>query len=140
MPEERIPDVVIENGQGGRAIVSSIDIRPIIDAAIDFPRPDYAVEGIVPGLSPVRGGLIAPPVEATPVADALDEDPVSHPSHYTSHPSGVECITITEHFGFNVGNAIKYLWRAGLKSPDAKQDLDKALWYVQREIDRQASA
>lgn len=67
------------------------------------------------------------------------EDAVNHPAHYTSHPSGVECITITEHFGFNVGNAIKYLWRAGLKSPDAKQDLEKALWYVQREIDRGSS-
>lgn len=135
-------EFTVENGQGGSATVHVTDIRPIIDAAIDFPRPfprpDYA--DVVEALSPVRGGLIAPPVEATPVADALDEDPVSHPSHYTSHPSGVECITITEHFGFNVGNAIKYLWRAGLKSPDAKQDLAKALWYVQREIDRQASA
>ena len=42
-------------------------------------------------------------------------DPINHPPHYTQHPSGVECITITEHYNFNVGNAIKYLWRAGLK-------------------------
>jgi hypothetical protein len=64
------------------------------------------------------------------------DDPVNHPFHYTSHPSGVECITVTECFNFNVGNAIKYLWRAGLKSPDAAQDLEKALWYVEREIAR----
>jgi hypothetical protein len=63
-------------------------------------------------------------------------DPVNHPKHYTSHPSGVECITVTEHFGFNVGNAIKYLWRAGLKSPSAIEDLKKAAWYVNREIER----
>ena len=44
-----------------------------------------------------------------------DVDPINHPPHYTQHPSGVECITITEHYNFNVGNAIKYLWRAGLK-------------------------
>ena len=63
-------------------------------------------------------------------------DPVNHPSHYTEHPSGVECIEITEHMNFNVGNALKYLWRAGLKSPDAVQDLRKARWYVEREIAR----
>lgn len=60
---------------------------------------------------------------------------VDHPVHYTSHPSGVECITVTEAFNFNVGNAIKYLWRAGLKN-DAVEDLRKAAWYIEREIKR----
>lgn len=67
-------------------------------------------------------------------------DDVNHPAHYTSHPSGVECIQIAEHFGFNVGNAIKYLWRAGLKSEDPLEDLHKAAWYVQREIERLGKA
>lgn len=62
-------------------------------------------------------------------------DSITNPSHYTSHPSGVECIQITEHFNFNIGNAIKYLWRAGLKG-DAIEDLEKARWYVSREIER----
>ena len=62
-------------------------------------------------------------------------DPVNHPQHYTSHPSGVECITITEHFPMCIGNAIKYLWRAGLKG-DQLEDLQKAAWYVNREIER----
>ena len=62
-------------------------------------------------------------------------DPVDHPTHYTDHPSGVECITVTEHMNFNVGNAVKYLWRAGLKG-DALEDLRKAAWYVNREIER----
>jgi len=62
-------------------------------------------------------------------------DPVNHPSHYTSHPSGVECIDITEHFNFNLGNAIKYVWRAGLKGKTI-EDLEKAIWYIQREIER----
>ena len=66
-------------------------------------------------------------------------DPINHPPHYTQHPSGVECITITEHYNFNVGNAIKYLWRAGLKDgTDAASDLRKAAWYVRREIERVA--
>jgi transcriptional regulator with XRE-family HTH domain len=63
-------------------------------------------------------------------------DDVNHPSHYTSHPSGVECITITEHHNFNVGNAIKYLWRAGLKDGVPVKDLQKAVWYIQREMKR----
>lgn len=63
-------------------------------------------------------------------------DDVNHPAHYTSSPSGVECIDIVEHLTFNVGNAIKYLWRAGLKAPDPVKDLKKARWYIDREIGR----
>ena len=63
-------------------------------------------------------------------------DVVNHPAHYNTHPSGVECITVTEHMNFNVGNAVKYLWRAGIKSPDPIQDLEKARWYIAREIER----
>ena len=62
-------------------------------------------------------------------------DAVNHPAHYTAHPSGIECIQITEHFGFNLGNAIKYIWRADEKH-DAIEDLRKARWYVDREIER----
>ena len=64
----------------------------------------------------------------------LKNDPVNHPSHYISHPSGVECIQVTEHMNFNVGNAVKYLWRADLKN--GLEDLRKARWYVDREIER----
>jgi hypothetical protein len=60
---------------------------------------------------------------------------VNHPDHYTQHPSGVECITVVEHMSFNVGNAVKYLWRAGLKGSKL-DDLRKAAWYVNREIER----
>ena len=63
------------------------------------------------------------------------DDPVNHPKHYTAHPSGVECIQITEHMGFCLGNAIKYIWRADLKH-DAIEDLEKAAWYLRREIER----
>ncbi len=66
-------------------------------------------------------------------------DPVNRPPHYNGHPSGVECITIAEHFGFSLGNAIKYIWRAGLKSPDAIEDLRKARWYLDREISRMSA-
>ena len=62
-------------------------------------------------------------------------DNVNNPPHYTSHKSGVECIQITEHMNFCIGNAVKYLWRAGLKG-DAVEDLEKAAWYIDREIRR----
>ena len=62
-------------------------------------------------------------------------DPVNHPKHYTSHPSGIECIQVTEHMSFCIGNAVKYLWRADLKN-DAIEDLEKARWYIEREIAR----
>jgi hypothetical protein len=61
-------------------------------------------------------------------------DNVTNPQHYTSHPSGVECIQITEHCSFTVGNAIKYLWRADLKN--GVEDLKKAAWYINREIEK----
>lgn len=60
-------------------------------------------------------------------------DMVNHPPHYTSHPSGVECIQITEHMGFNLGNALKYIWRADLKG-SAVEDLEKAIFYINREL------
>lgn len=72
-------------------------------------------------------------------------DMVNHPQHYNSDPSGVECIDIVRHRNFNVGNAIKYLWRAGLKNDaDLKEglkhieDLRKAIFYIEDEIQRVA--
>lgn len=60
---------------------------------------------------------------------------VNHPSHYNEHPSGVECLDIIRHMNFNLGNVIKYVWRADLKE-DAIQDLEKAVFYLQDEIKR----
>lgn len=62
---------------------------------------------------------------------------VNHPKHYNEHPSGVECIDIAEGFNFNLGSAIKYIWRAGLKpGEDTLDELRKAVWYINREIER----
>ena len=63
----------------------------------------------------------------------LKDDNVNMPSHYTQLP--IECIDVTEHFTFCVGNALKYLWRHQHKGKPL-EDLKKAAWYVQREIDR----
>ena len=66
------------------------------------------------------------------------QDMVNHLPHYTSHPSGIECIQITEHMNFCLGNALKYIWRAGLKG-SGSEDLKKAVWYLQREIERRGA-
>lgn len=80
------------------------------------------------------------------MASKNKNDQVNHPKHYTSDPSGIECIDITRHRNFNIGNAIKYLWRAGLKEDkDRKlidkqiEDLNKAVWYLVDEIHRLGS-
>ena len=62
-------------------------------------------------------------------------DMINHPPHYTNHPSGIECLQVTRHMNFNLGNAIKYIWRADLKG-DAIADLEKAAFYIADEIAR----
>jgi len=74
--------------------------------------------------------------EEAPVELKQPSDNINHPPHYTNHPSGIECIQITEHMNFCCGNAIKYIWRAGLKSTSPLEDLRKAKWYITREIER----
>lgn len=71
------------------------------------------------------------------------KDMVNHPAHYNSHPSGIECIDIVRHHNFNIGNAIKYLWRCGIKTEEGMdiqdktiEDLQKAIFYIQDEIIR----
>ena len=71
------------------------------------------------------------------------KDMVNHPAHYNSHPSGIECIEIVRHHNFNIGNAIKYLWRCGIKEEEGMdiqdksiEDLQKAIFYIQDEIKR----
>ena len=73
----------------------------------------------------------------------IKNDNVNHPQHYTSHPSGIECIDITRHYCFDIGNAIKYLWRAGLKTEEGIsdknkeiEDLQKANWYITDRINQ----
>jgi hypothetical protein len=102
-------------GPALRRLAASAD-RP----AVESPREDITT-------------LDIPPPEASP--PPTEPDYVNHPPHYTAHPSKVECITITEWMNFNIGNAVKYLWRSGEKGFEI-QDLKKARWYIDREIAR----
>jgi len=75
-------------------------------------------------------------IEPTFSLNELESSSIN-PNHYKSHPSGIECIQVTEHMGFNLGNAIKYIWRADLKNNDGGiEDLTKARWYLEREIEK----
>lgn len=68
----------------------------------------------------------------------LSSDSVSHPAHYAEGWSnGAEVIDLTEHLSFCAGNVVKYVCRAGRKDPDKYvEDLEKARWYLDREIER----
>ena len=79
--------------------------------------------------------MTLPPYKMTRSQKEVMTDSVNHPKHYTSHPSGVECIQVTEHMSFNLGNAVKYIWRSDLKGKEI-EDLRKARWYIDREIER----
>ena len=71
-----------------------------------------------------------------PASSSAQHDPVNYPSHYTSHPSGIEAIQITEHMDFLLGNVVKNLWRNGLKDGQTSlEDLEKAQWYLSRKIE-----
>ena len=68
----------------------------------------------------------------------MKQEQVNHPKHYNSHPNGIECIDIIRHYTCDIANALKYLWRAGLKPEMGKEDaekeiedLKKALWYIE---------
>jgi hypothetical protein len=68
----------------------------------------------------------------------MAKEQVNHPSHYNQHPAGIECIDVIRHYPCDIANALKYLWRAGLKAEMGKEDADKeiedlkkALWYIE---------
>ena len=66
----------------------------------------------------------------------MGEDVVNHPSHYTRY-EGMEVIDLTEQMTFNLGNAVKYIARAGFKNPGTEiEDLRKAIFYIKREMGR----
>jgi len=85
----------------------------------------------------VTEGTVSATEDVAPARSVVDDDPVNHPKHYTSHPSGVECIDIIQHYPSNIGNVIKYVWRSGLKDGNSDiQDLRKAEFYLKAEIAR----
>lgn len=75
------------------------------------------------------------PLDSAPPANDLaryKEDKINHPAHYKY--LGVECIEMTEHMSFCLGNVVKYVYRCNLKG--GVEDLKKAKWYLEREIAR----
>ncbi|MGW5773086.1 DUF3310 domain-containing protein [Streptomyces longwoodensis] len=108
--------------KGMRAVVTSI-----------VPHESYPYE-----LTFANGSTLGFQAEELSALDTEDQDhdEVNHPSHYTWLPSGLEVIDVTEHFNFSLGNALKYIMRAGHKHDSPTTDLRKAVWYLNREIER----
>ncbi|MET8684820.1 DUF3310 domain-containing protein [Streptomyces sp. NPDC004732] len=134
---------IVRHGGGGYGWVVDIteaggnDIRGEYSFDTDeLELTDYNMEAVE-----TWGGKIlsAKPIKQDKDLTSTNEDVVEHPNHYTSHPSGVECIEIVKHFSFPIGSAIKYLWRAGLKG-DAVQDLKKAIKNIEFEIEKRESS
>jgi len=129
-------DVNVSNDNEDYGYVS--DVEPVMpERFVDRDR--YFVDGIrkfalIDEPATVEAGEPDLQAKLGAEAEAAVHDPVDHPSHYTS-TAGVECIDVTEQFNFNRGNAIKYIWRAGGKG-DEIEDLRKAAWYINREIER----
>lgn len=151
------------NGQNKKALVNLIEAINVIIATLDSKGQrknlllelkeirqkafDFLEEGIIPDNmvhTKSTKDIAETQVDKLKLERVCKEnsvDNVNHPKHYTSHPSGVECIDITRYYPFAVGCAIKYLWRAGLKS-DASlsdkekeiEDLNKAIWYINDRI------
>ena len=101
------------------------------------------IEELVGVHAAVREQGIVPPDDRAEDGENHVEERVNHPAYYNKHPSGVECIEIVRHHNFNVGNAIKYLWRQGLKTEEGMsdkdkqiEDLKKAIFYITDEIKR----
>ena len=114
-----------------RAVASNIPcVVPGTEGVIVEKRPESHV---YPYAVQFEGGVRDYAVGADEIGLVTSTDPVNHPNHYTNHPSGIECIQITEHMSFNLGNALKYIWRCDLKN-DAIEDLKKAQFYIEREI------
>ena len=94
-----------------------------------------AKSGFGPAPLKQEGKVFMPDPDATKYGERLINDVVNHPPHYKAHPSGIECIQITQHMNFCMGNAVKYIWRADEKGTPI-EDLEKAKWYIQRELEK----
>jgi hypothetical protein len=113
------------------------DVTQINEDADDTLRPGSSFIGTERREDPLRDlrRLAEGPKDvAEAVSEAPPEDAIN-PSHYRKHPSGIECIEVTRHMNFNVGNAIKYLWRY-MDKGDPIENLQKAQWYIDDEIRR----
>ncbi|MEV0445266.1 DUF3310 domain-containing protein [Streptomyces spectabilis] len=96
-------------------------------------------DGLAHGIDTHKAQEVMKAALTEPGTPNTEPSAVDHPPHYTSHPSGIECIEITKHLNFPLGNAIKYLWRADLKG-NAIEDLEKARTYIDIEIQRRKEA
>jgi hypothetical protein len=136
IPDEKTRDLAIAYHEKCPLKVSSIKINTLPCALFNAFSWMNTPEGYTFWVNKYREFVV---LEGNKEITIFNEDKVNHPRHYKSHPSGIECIQVTEHLNFCLGNAIKYIWRADDKENDI-EDLRKAVWYVNREIERRLKA
>lgn len=123
--------MVLMDGKPLATVTIDSDTRVSIDVS----------KNVLPSQTPQQEDAIEARQFGDEVEDIAEQlDTINHPPHYKQHPSGVECIAITEHMNFCLGNAVKYIWRSGLKTDSPIEDLRKAAWYIEREIARLESS
>ena len=109
------------------------------DEDIDW-IPGYGPDGPYGPIDRLKGTVTINAPAPTSTGNREEYEYVDHPKHYNSHPSGVECIDIVRYHNFNIGSAMKYLWRCGLKpDQDEIREIEKAIWYLQDELKRISS-
>lgn len=103
-------------------------------------RDNYLIDQ-VQGLPAVKKGFNSSPIAEEALLDVNPNDLLRRadstirPNHYRTS-SGVELFEVTDDLNFNLGNVVKYVFRAGRKSDNILEDLKKAQTYLQREIER----
>lgn len=117
---------------------SDVPVAPPLDRPIPALEPSSGLitEDMIVKAAPVKEFSCVEDEAEVQQAQAVI-DLVNHPAHYQDRVPGIECIEVTRWFDFDCGNAIKYIWRAGLKGDTLEQhvqDLEKAIWYLQDEI------
>lgn len=126
MTREELEDIIQDTAcLDDERFVSKCDILTNLKEMVEHMKvQEYNIQGAGGLVDYMEGSL-----EKLP-----SHDTVTKPKHYVTHPSGIECIQITEHMNFNLGNVIKYIWRHDSKN--GLEDLKKAQWYLNREIER----
>lgn len=132
---------------GAKVFATNGDIIQINGNIVENVSTGYTFEGLSEEATEMlKKDLIEQYIDDVELIDSFDEEEtnnVDHPDYYNMHPAGIECIDVIRHYPFNVGCAIKYLWRAGLKK-DASlsdkekeiEDLKKAIWYIEDRINQ----
>ncbi len=123
-PTKRLDEITFD----GEAMNGPVEVHQKWDMGLGKPHGGVGDNGV---REPTTS-LLPPHMRADRDDLARYKDMVNHPPHYTSHPSGIECIDVVRHMPYNIGVAMAYLWRHEQKG--GTEDLRKAIWHIEDQI------